>query len=350
MRTTRNLLAITGIVAMGIGALAGCSTRADDGAGQETDENGRTVVKYAAGAALVTDWDVFVAEDQGYFADHGIAVDNVKTQTAEAANQLLQANEVNVGRGLPASLNGIIGSGGEVELADVADTLIRAPFFINGIDTLSAPEDIADVTVGSSSKTDSTTIVTKSLLADMGIDWTTIEMRNGGGTADRLAGLKAGELEAALLLPPLNYEADDAGYPSVGYVPDVVDGLGENDKFAFAGVIVNPEWASENSDTLVAYLAARGDALAFLADPANKDEAISILSEATGASMAAAEKTYDDLHIATDRSAFASEIGIDEDAANGVLDGLKKAGDAGEDFTIDEYLDDSYAAEARDAE
>ncbi|MGZ2224303.1 ABC transporter substrate-binding protein [Glutamicibacter nicotianae] len=320
------------------GSLAACSSDEPAADGENY------TITYTTGAKLVTDWDVYVAEDQGYFAKHGVEIENVSTDTAEGATQLLATGEANIGRGLPPMIQATVQSNGGVKLVDVADTLIRPPFFLNSSKDIKTVKDLKGKTVGTSSPTDSTTVVTLGLISRAGIPTSDVEILPAGGTAARFAGLQSGALDASALLPPINYTAENEGFHSVGYLPDLAD---DGFPFAFAGVIVNPDWASENKDALVSYLQARGDALEFLADPKNKEEAIRILAEATETDPAIAERTYDDLHIGTEKSAFNSEIGIHPEASQGVLTGLQEAELAPAEMTIDELVDDSYAAEAR---
>lgn len=333
---------IAAVVFTIVGGLSGCGAAETSGSAGKSGDGFEIV--YTAGAKLVTDWDVYVAEDQGFFEDHGVSVENVSTDTAEGATQLLVTGEANIGRGLPPMIQATVKSSGGVKLLDVADTLIRPPFFLNVDDSIKSLEDLVGKKIGTSSPTDSTTVVTHGLLDRGGIDPADVEIVSAGGTAARFAGLEGGALDASALLPPINYTAEEEGFPSLGYLPDLAE---DGFPFAFAGVIVNPEWAEQNRDALVAYLQARGDALEFLADSANRDEAIRILAEATDTDPEIAERTYDDLHVGTAQSAFNSQIGVDPEASEGVLAGLKNADLAPADLSIDDLVDDSYAAAAR---
>lgn len=325
-----------------VGSLSGCGAAETSGSAGKPGDGFEIV--YTAGAKLVTDWDVYVADDQGFFKDHDVTVENVSTDTAEGATQLLVTGEANIGRGLPPMIQATVKSSGGVKLLDVADTLIRPPFFLNADESVKSVDDLVGKRIGTSSPTDSTTVVTHGLLNRSGLDPADVEIVSAGGTAARFAGLEGGALDASALLPPINYTAEAEGFHSLGYVPDLAE---DGFPFAFAGVIVNPDWAERNRDALVAYLRARGDALEFLADPANRDEAVRILAEATDTDPEIAGRTYDDLHIGTEESAFNSQIGIDPEASEGVLTGLQDAGLAPADLSIDDLVDDNYAADAR---
>jgi NitT/TauT family transport system substrate-binding protein len=123
--------------------------------------------------------------------------------------------------------------------------------------------------------------------------------------------------------------------------------MGKDWQFAFTSVIVNPAWAEKNREALVAFLAGRNDALKWLADPANRDEAVDILATETKVSKETADKIYDLMGIGTANSAFAAEIGASEVAAGGVLSALQGMGQAPSEMELASMIDDQYAAEAR---
>jgi NitT/TauT family transport system substrate-binding protein len=222
--------------------------------------------------------------------------------------------------------------------------LVRPPFTINAAPSVKSISGLRGKKVGTSSPTDSTTVVTQDALSRLGLKSSDYQDVTAGGTSARLAGLEGHALDASLMLPPINATAEKEGFHSLGYVPDLV---GRTYKFGFSAVVVNPDWAKKNKPALEAYLAARNDALRFLADPANRQESVSILAEETKCSPEVADQIYDMLHIGTPQSAFAPQIGIDLDAVKGTLSALQAMGQAPTSMSPDELVDDSYAADAR---
>lgn len=335
---TKALVITTALFTVGLTACATDSAPAPAAAG------GPYPVVFTAGAKTVTDWDHFIAVDQGFYKKYAVELDEVSTETAGAATQLLVTGDAQVGRGLPPMIQAVAGSNGGVKLLDVGDLLIRPPHELHAAPGIKSFKDLVGKNVGTSSPTDSATIVTRDVLRRLDIDASKVNIVAAGGTAARLSGLESGALDATLLLPPVNFTATDQGYPAAGYVPKV---LGPDYYFAFSSVIVNPNWASKNENALVAFLKARGEALRFLADPANKAEAIRILAKDTKIEESVAEQTYDLLGIGTKLSAFNSDIGVHQGAAGEVLDALQAFDQAPADLKLDTLVDDSYAAKAR---
>lgn len=338
------LVGIAGLVSVALttAACGGGSGSAGQNA-SDSSSGGVQTIKVAAGSKLLTDWDDYVADAKGFYTKHGVKVDRVTTQTASAATQLQVTGEISVGRGLPPAVQADVKSNGNVHLIDVADTLIRPPFTVNAASSINSYQDLVGKTIAVSTPTDSTTVVTEQALAKLGIPTDNIDMNPIGGTAERLAGLQQGAVQATLMLPPLNFKAEAGGFHRIGYIPD---DLGENYKFAFVSVIVNRDWAKENKALLVNYLRARNDALKFMANKSNRDEVSSILAKSTGVDDATTQKIYD-LTIGGKYNAFNSEIGVDTGAAQGVLDGLKSGGFLKKREKAADYTDDSYAAAAR---
>jgi len=336
--------AVAGLLAL-VMVTAACGSDGDGGgSSSDSSAGGMQTLKVAAGAKLLTDWDDYVAEAKGYYTDHGLTIDRVTTQTASAAAQLQVTGELQIGRGLPPAVQADVNSNGAVHQISVADTLIRPPFTVNAAAEIGSYEDLVGKTVAVSTPTDSTTVVTDLAFQQLGLPLDKIDLNPVGGSADRLAGLQSGAVQATALLPPLNFTAEDAGYHRLGYLPD---DLGDDFQFAFNSVIVDKDWAADNKDLLISYLSARNDALKFMADKANAEEVASILAKATDIDQDTATKIYD-LTIGGQYNAFNTEIGVDTDAAQGVLDGLQAGGFLKQHEDAADYTDDSYAKAARD--
>ena len=94
-----------------------------------------------------------------------------------------------------------------------------------------------------------------------------------GATAARLAGLRSGAVAASLLLPPVLFEAEDAGFVNLGLVYPYTKDL------PFAGFEVNRAWAMAHLELAKRMLAAFDQGVAWFYDDKNRDEAISILAE-----------------------------------------------------------------------
>jgi NitT/TauT family transport system substrate-binding protein len=298
----------------------------------------------ASGAATVTDFDDYVAREKGFYAAHHVKTEYLATQTASQAIQLMATGEADVGRGLSDAIQANVSTGRKLDYISVADMLTRPPHVL----MTTGAKDFGAISrdkIGISSPTDNTTIVTDGLLAGKSIDPTKANLIPAGGTSSRLAAMQAGGVKATLLLPPANFKAaKEAHLTSVGSVPQL---LGPDWHYSFTSIVVDRRWAELNRGLLVRFLQARDDALRWLADPANKQEAIKILEKYTEAKPSPAEKTYDLISDPRLR-AFATRIGVDRTADTSVLHVLQDAGVLKQrNLDVARFADDSYAAEAR---
>jgi ABC-type nitrate/sulfonate/bicarbonate transport system substrate-binding protein len=295
-------------------------------------------------APTVTDLDDYVAKTKGFYAARGVTVRRVQTGTAAQSVQLLATGEANIGRGLANAIQARLRTGGQLDFVDVADTTVRPPYVMesSGIREFTALEGTA---VGITSVTDQGTIVTAQMIDRLGLDADRIDLVPTGGTASRVAAMHAGGIQSSLLLPPLSFTAEEQGAFRMGYLPEL---FGPDYRFSFTGIVVRASWAEAHRDQLVRYLAARGDALRWLHDPANAEEASQILATETKIPVPRARATYD-LLFGSSAQAFADEIAVDIPAGKSVLEGLRVAGLTRDTSArIEDFVDDSYAAQARE--
>jgi ABC-type nitrate/sulfonate/bicarbonate transport system substrate-binding protein len=109
----------------------------------------------------------------------------------------------------------------------------------------------------------------------------------GGVAAARFAALKAGIADAAIVLPPLNFVANAAGFVTLGFAADYVKGL------PFTGMAVYRPWASAHAPVAKRILVAVDKSVAWLADPSHREEAVDLLVKVAHSSKENAEASYD---------------------------------------------------------
>lgn len=336
MRMRQPLLALVAVAA--IVAAAGC------GGGGRADGDDHTLVMTVA-APTVSDFDDYVARTKGFYDARGVAVERVQTGTAAQSVQLLATGDAEIGRGLANSIQARIRTAGQLDFVCVADPTISPPYVLNSREVREVA-DLPGTTMGITSVTDQGTIVTSQVIERLGLDAASIDLLPTGGTASRLAAMNAGGIQSSLLLPPVSFTAERQGAVRLGYVPEL---LGPDYRFSFTGIVVRESWAQTHRDELVRYLQARDDALRWLHDPANAEEAATILSTETKITPEQARQTYDLLFRST-APAFADRIGVDIPAGKSVLEGLRLTGLLRDGTAqIEDYVDDSYAAAAREA-
>jgi hypothetical protein len=105
-------------------------------------------------------------------------------------------------------------------------------------------------------------------------------------------------------------------------------------------VLARPQWLRENPQAARGFLRALSDAVDWLYDPANRDEAIAILSRATKLDPAIATQTYD--YYVKDLQPFSRKLAIPDEIITGTVKTLIEIGDIKPTATTAKYVDLSY--------
>ena len=134
---------------------------------------------------------------------------------------------------------------------------------------------------------DITKIYVERMLAPHGVQPGEFDMVFAGATSARASALQAGAVDAAILLPPFNFHAVDAGFNELGLTVDYAPEL------PFSGTTVNRNWAEKNKDVLQRILAAHLKSVSWFYDPKNRDEAVAMMAEASKIKTEDVEKSYD---------------------------------------------------------
>jgi ABC-type nitrate/sulfonate/bicarbonate transport system substrate-binding protein len=125
------------------------------------------------------------------------------------------------------------------------------------------------------------------MMAANGLKKGDYETISAGFAAARYAALKAGVADAAVVIPPLNFQAAAAGFVTLGVAADYVKDL------PFTGMAVLTSWAAAHVPLAKRLLAVTDKSIAWFADASNRSEAIDILVKVTRSSRVDAEASYD---------------------------------------------------------
>ena len=268
----RNLMSATIVAAsLATGASAVAQTRTLE------------VIVFAGASAL----PIYVAQDKGFFAKEGLTVNvtatpssgyqmtnliNGKFQIAgTAADNLIAYQE---GQGTtavegPVDLVMVMG-GSSTELA------LMAQPSINPVGELKGKQFALD------SLSTGYAFVLRKMLQKNGLQPSDYEFVAVGGTRERLESLKDGKMSAALVSEPFTTQAKNAGYTFLG---EAVSSVGP---YLASVQITNRAWAKDNEAAMVGYIRGLVNAIDWLYDANNTDEAVKILASKVNTSEAVA--------------------------------------------------------------
>ena len=231
-------------------------------------------------------WAIYVAVHKGFFTAENIDLELNFAQSGAAVTQQLTAESLDVAlsvgitdpihaidKGAPLALIRIVGR--------------AAPYVLIGKSELKSIADLKGKTVSVGAANDITTNYFNLMMAANGLKKGDYEIISAGVAAARYAALKAGVADAALVLPPLNFQAEAAGFVTLGFAADYVKDL------PFTGMAVHRRWAAANIPVAQRLLAATDKSIAWLANMSHRDEAIDLLVRVAHANKQDAAASYD---------------------------------------------------------
>jgi ABC-type nitrate/sulfonate/bicarbonate transport system substrate-binding protein len=231
-------------------------------------------------------WPFYIAAQKGLFAAEDIDVEINFAQSGAAVTQQLTAGSLDVAlsvgitdpihaidKGAPLALIRIVGK--------------AAPYVLIGKPELKTIADLKGKTVCVGQVNDITTVYFERMAAANGLKRGDYDELVAGVGAARYAALKAGVADAAFVLPPVNFQANAAGYVTLGFAADYVK------NFPFTGMAVHKTWAAAHVPFAKRLLAATDNSIAWLADGAHRGEAIELLVNVAHARREDAEASYD---------------------------------------------------------
>jgi ABC-type nitrate/sulfonate/bicarbonate transport system substrate-binding protein len=280
------------------------------------------------GSASANLWPVFIGLDKGFFAAENIKVDLVYTPASAAVIQQLAAGSLNItiSTGLVDPIRAI-DQGAAIAIVRVE---VQAPPYVMmakaNIRSLSGLKGKV-ISVGGAK--DITRVYAERMLAPQGLKPGDYDFVYAGATTARAQALLSGAVDAAILLPPYNFQIESAGYNNLGLTIDYAPEL------AFSGTVVNRAWAARNEPVISRVLAAQDKSIEYLYDDRNRAEAVRILASVSGLKIEDVEKSYDFFR----KNNFFDRSGkISRTKMNALLDALVSLGDLRSHGGIDRFL------------
>ena len=231
-------------------------------------------------------WAIYVAVHKGFFAAEGLDLELNFAHSGAAVTQQLTAGSLNVALsvGITDPIHAI-DKGASLALIRIVGA--SAPYALIGKPGLKTIADLKGKIISVGADKDVITIYFERMMAAHGLKKGDYETISAGVAAARYAALKAGVADAAMVLPPLNFLAADAGFPTLGLAADYVKGV------PFTGMAVYRRWAAANIPVVKRILAATDKSVAWLADTAHRAEAVELLVKVARSRKEDAEASYD---------------------------------------------------------
>ena len=231
-------------------------------------------------------WAIYVAVHKGFFAAEGMDLELNFAQSGAAVTQQLTAGSLDVALsvGITDPIRAI-DKGAALALIRVIGNV--GPYVLIGKPGLKSIADLKGKIISVGADNDITTVYFERMMAANGIKKGEYDTIPAGVAAARFAALKAGVADAAIVLPPLNFQAAAQGFVTLGLAADYVKDI------PFTGMAVHRRWAAANLPVAKRVLAATDKSIAWLADPSHRGEAVELLVKVGRSNKEDAEASYD---------------------------------------------------------
>lgn len=238
------------------------------------------------GSASANLWPVFIGLNKGFFAEQGVKLDLVYVQSSAQMIQQLTAGslDLTMSTGLVDPIRAI-DKGSPIAIVRLESQ--SPPYALVAKPAIKSLGDLRGKTISLGGPKDITRIYVERMLAPSGVKPGEFDMVFAGATAARAQALLSGAVDAAILLPPFNFQATAQGFNELGLTVDFTPEL------PFSGTVVNLAWAKAHQDLLERLLAAHARSIAWFEDDRNRAEAVAMMVTVSKLKADEVEKAYD---------------------------------------------------------
>jgi NitT/TauT family transport system substrate-binding protein len=287
-----------------------------------------TVTIGTVGSPSANLWPLFIGMEKGFYAAENIKPDVVYIPSSAAVIQQLSAGslDMTMSTGIVDPIRAI-DQGAALALARFEVQV--PPYALLAKPSIKSLKDLKGKVISVGGPKDITRLYVDRMLAPQGLKAGDFDYVYAGATTARAQALLGGAVDAAILLPPSNFQVQSQGYNDLGlamqYAPEL----------AFSGTVVNKAWAARSADVLKRVLAAQSKSTEYLYDPNNRAEAVNILVKVSGQKPEDVEKSFDFFirNNLFDRSGKISRVKM-----NALIDALVGLGDVKAPGNIERFL------------
>src|SRR5258708_11113427 len=225
------------------------------------------------GQASANLWPVLIGINKGFFAAEDLNIDVVYVQSSAQMVQQITSGSlgISISTGLVDPMRAI-GMGAPIAIVRVE--VQAPPYALLAKPSIKSLKELKGKVISLGGPKDITRIYVERMLEPNGVTPGEFDMVFAGATVARASALLAGAVDAAILLPPFNFQTEAAGFNNLGLTIEYLKDL------PFSGIAVNVRWANGHKPLLQKILAAHTKSVAWFEDDRNRNEAVQILAVA----------------------------------------------------------------------
>ena len=289
-------------------------------------------IKVSINARIGLYWPNFVADKYGLVTKEQVNYETIIVGDAAQQVQQLIGGSIDIAYSNCELAFKAIDKGGNITI--VGQLLHAYPFTVMSAPDVKSAQDLRGKKVILSFKNSFLTLFWNRWVADQGVKPEEIDQVFDGATPNRYAALRNGVVSAAAVSQPFDFRAKAEGF---NRLLSYATYMGE---YAFTCAIARTDWAKQNSEILRAYLRGMSNSVAWLYDPANREEAINLLTEVSKQPRELVADTYD--YYFSEIKPFSKGLAIGDVGMQKLLDVLKENKDVRAERQVSEFFDRSY--------
>jgi ABC-type nitrate/sulfonate/bicarbonate transport system substrate-binding protein len=320
-------------------ALIGALLTAACGSDSEADSSetgAQATVKLGILSTGVNYWCHYAATDQGFYEDRSIDVPEPLVADDDASTtRALIGGDVDIAM-TGFSILSAMESGTATEPVIIGSTGSPAYALVSGSDVDLEGLEGSTISVQPEG-TSGAAVMVAVLDAALGKGkWT--PLFTGGATSARLSAVESGQAQAAVAASPgaEQIAASSSDLHIAGYFADMAP-----ENFSIGSVMTTHTWLDENQDVAARFMRAYADGCAFIADPANRDEAVRIMSESMEIPEEVTQLSYDATIGNKDGVFTFTEPRANPESISNTIDAMVDAGLLTGSLDLDELIDQS---------
>jgi NitT/TauT family transport system substrate-binding protein len=273
-------------------------------------------------------WPLFIGIEKGFYTAENIKPDLIYVQSSASVIQQLSAGslDISMSTGIVDPIRAI-NQGASIAIARFEVQV--PPYALLAKPGINSLQDLKGKTISVGGPKDITRLYVDRMLAAQGLKSGDYDYHYAGATTARAQALLSGAVDAAILLPPSNFQVQRQGYNNLGlamqYAPEL----------AFSGTVVNKAWAARSAEVLRRVLAAQSKSTEYFYDPNNRTEVVNILVKVSGQRLEDVDKSYDFFN---DNNFFDRTGKISRAKMTALIDALGSLGDVTAPVNIDQFL------------
>lgn len=310
-------------------ALAACSSSpssassASSGSGQA--QHGTTQVTVAVLAPSSLQWLQAIADQEGFYAKHGVSV---KTIQVQSSSELVQAVSSGSADGGIAEGNTVVSAINQGAHVIITGALFQKPALrLFGGPGVKSIAQMSGTKVTAGAVSGGTYDLLLYLLKQGGVSASKVTPVAIANSSDRVTALQNGQVKGALLIPPFDTVAQSQGSTLLAtYDKDYVE----------TPAIVNDAWAKGNTAAAKGFTEGLEDAAEWIYQPANKQKAISILDNYASVNQSDATAAYSFL---IGSKIISPNLSV---PADGIENLITVSGGSLNGFSLSKYVDSQY--------